>query len=121
MKTPAETPIVSMVLVLVASFFGSIGASFLKAGAGKLHGGLRYLFFNWQLAVGVALFLSSSVLYVLGVKRGQLSVLYPLVSLSYIWALVWARIFFKEAFTRRKLAGLCLILLGILFVGLGNR
>jgi drug/metabolite transporter (DMT)-like permease len=117
MKTPVE----SMVLVLVASFFGSIGAGFLKAGAAKLHGGWRYLFLNWKLAFGVALFLASSVLYVLGIKHGQLSVLYPLVSLSYIWALVWARIFFKEKFTTRKFAGLCLILLGILFVGIGNR
>jgi drug/metabolite transporter (DMT)-like permease len=116
-----KTPIESMLLVLAGSFLGSIGAGFLKAGAGKLHGGLRYLFLNWKLALGVAFFVGSSVPYVLGVKKGQLSVLYPLVSLSYIWALVWARIFFKEKFTRNKLAGLCLILLGILFVGLGNR
>ncbi len=116
-----KTPLQSMVLVLVASFFGSIGAAFLKAGAAKLHGGLRYLFLNFKLAVGVAFFVGSSVLYVLGVKQGQLSVLYPLVSLSYIWALLWARLFFKERFTPRKLAGLCLILLGILFVGIGNR
>jgi drug/metabolite transporter (DMT)-like permease len=116
-----KTPVESMVLVLAASFLGSIGAGFLKAGAAKLHGGLRYLFLNFKLAIGVVFFVGSSVLYVLGVKHGQLSVLYPLVSLSYIWALVWARIFFKEKFTFRKLAGLCLILLGILFVGLGNR
>ena len=116
-----KTPIESMLLVLAGSFLGSIGAGFLKAGAGKLHGGLRYLFLNWKLALGVAFFVGSSVPYVLGIKKGQLSVLYPLVSLSYIWALVWARIFFKEKFTRNKVAGLCLILLGILFVGLGNR
>ncbi len=116
-----RTPLSSMLLVLAASFLGSIGAGFLKAGAAKLHGGMRYLFLNFKLAVGVAIFVASSVLYVIGIKHGQLSVLYPLVSLSYIWALVWARIFFKEKFTTRKLAGLCLILLGILFVGLGNR
>ncbi len=116
-----KTPVSSMVLVLVASFLGSIGAAYLKAGAAKLHGGLRYLFLNVKLAVGVLLFLGSSVFYVLGVKHGQLSVLYPLVSLSYIWALVWARLFLNERFTRSKLVGLCLILLGILFVGIGNR
>ena len=116
-----KTPLSSILLVLAASFLGSIGAGFLKAGAAKLHGGLRYLFLNFKLAVGVAVFVGSSVLYVLGIKGGELSVLYPLVSLSYIWALVWARIFFKERFTGRKFAGLCLILLGIVFVGLGNR
>ena len=47
--------------------------------------------------------------------------LYPLVSLSYIWALLWSRLFFKEPFTKRKFCGLGLIVLGIVFVGLGNR
>jgi len=115
------TPVRSMVLVLCASFLGSIGAGFLKAGAARLHDGLKYLFLNFKLALGVFFFVASSVLYVMGIKQGELSVLYPLVSLSYIWALVWSRIFFQEKFTSRKFAGLCLILLGIVFVGLGSR
>jgi drug/metabolite transporter (DMT)-like permease len=46
-------------------------------------------------------------------------VLYPLVSLGYVWTLIWSRLFFGEPVTRNKLAGLSLILLGILLVGLG--
>jgi drug/metabolite transporter (DMT)-like permease len=110
-----------MLLVLLASFIGSFGAAFLKAGAGRVHGGLKSLLFNPKLAVGVALFLTSSYFFVLGVKHGELSVLYPLVSLSYIWALLWSRIFFKEPFTKNKFLGLALILAGIAFIGLGNQ
>lgn len=110
-----------MLLVLVASFIGSFGAVFLKAGSAKLRLGMRYLVFNYNLALGVALFLASSYFFVLGVKRGELSVLYPLVSLSYIWALLWSRIFFKEPFSKRKFYGLALILAGIACIGLGNR
>jgi drug/metabolite transporter (DMT)-like permease len=44
-----------------------------------------------------------------------------MVSLGYIWTLLWARLFFKEAFTREKFAGLALILLGVFFVGLGSK
>ena len=44
-----------------------------------------------------------------------------MVSLGYIWTLVWARLFFKEAFTRQKFVGLALILLGVSFVGLGSQ
>jgi drug/metabolite transporter (DMT)-like permease len=44
-----------------------------------------------------------------------------MVSLGYIFAIFWARLFFKEAFTRQKLVGLALILLGVFFVGLGSK
>jgi drug/metabolite transporter (DMT)-like permease len=79
------------------------------------------MIFNVRLILGVGLFLLSSYFFVLGVKHGELSVLYPLVSLSYIWALLWSRLFFKEPFTKNKLAGLALILVGIAFIGLGGR
>jgi drug/metabolite transporter (DMT)-like permease len=116
-----KTPVSSMLLVLLASFIGSFGAVFLKAGAAKIHLGIRYLFLNFKLALGVGLFLFSSYFYVLGMKHGELSVLFPLVSLSYIWALLWARVFFQEPFTKRKFYGLALIIAGIVFIGIGNR
>ncbi len=116
-----KTPVHSMLLVLLASFIGSFGAVFLKAGASRLRLTVRHLATNYRLGLGVALFLLSSYFFVLGVKHGELSVLYPLVSLSYIWALLWSRIFFKEPFTARKLCGLALILVGIAFIGFGNR
>ena len=109
----------SMMLVFLASVIGSFGAVFLKLGAARLNGSLLS-FVNTRLSFGVCLFLGSSVFYALGIRGGQLSVLYPMVSLGYIWTLIWSRIFFKEAFTRGKFVGLGLILLGVFFVGLGN-
>ena len=110
-----------MLWVLTASFLGSFGAVLLKAGAGLLHLNLRSLLLNYRLAAGVAMFLLSSYFFVLGVRHGELTVLYPMVSLGYIWTLLWSRLFFKEPLTRNKLAGLALILTGIVFLGLGNR
>jgi drug/metabolite transporter (DMT)-like permease len=110
-----------MALVLTASLIGSFGAVFLKAGAGKVNHGLRYLILNYRLAAGVALFVGSSYFYILGVKRGELSVLYPMVSLGYVWTLLWSRLFFGERVTRHKVVGLALILAGITLVGLGAR
>jgi multidrug transporter EmrE-like cation transporter len=116
-----RTPISHMLLVLVASFIGSFGAAFLKSGAEQLHKGWLYLF-NWRLALGVALFLLSSYFFVLGIRPpGELSVLYPMVSLGYIWTLLWSRIVFKEPFTRGKFIGLFLIVAGVFFVGLGSK
>ncbi len=109
----------SMLLVFAASVVGSFGAVFLKKGAALLDGSLLS-FLNSRLILGVALFLGSSVFYVLGIRGGDLSVLYPMVSLGYIWTLLWSRLFFHETFTRQKFIGLGLVLLGVIFVGLGS-
>jgi len=116
-----KTPVTSMLLVLVASFVGSFGAVFLKSGAQKLKDGLRYLILNIRLAAGVALFLLSSAFYILGLKHGEVSVLYPMVSLANVWTLFWSRLFFKEPITRSKTLGLLLILVGVFFIGLGAK
>lgn len=117
---PARTTTLAMGLICVSSFIGSFGAVFLKAGAARLHDGWRYLFLNPKLVLGVILFAASSLFYVIAMRQGELSVLYPLVSLSYIWALIWSRLFFNERLTRNKFAGLALILLGIVFIGIGR-
>lgn len=109
-----------MLLVLVASFIGSFGAVFLKSGSEKLRIGLRH-FINPRLAAGVAMYLISTVFFIVAIRDGELTVLYPLVSLGYVWTLLWSRLFFKEPFTRFKFVGLALILTGVFFIGLGNR
>ena len=114
------TPVSSMLLVFLASVVGSFGAVFLKLGSAHLHGGF-WRIFNVQLALGVCLYLGSSYFFVLGIRHGELSVLYPMVSLGYIWTLVWSRLFFKEAFTPQKFLGLGMILLGVCFVGMGSK
>lgn len=115
----SATPVSSMLLVLVASFIGSFGAVFLKAGASRLAISIKRLLRNYQLVLGIGLFVLSSYFFVLGVRRGELSVLYPLVSLSYVWTLGWSRLFFGEPLTRSKIFGLLLIMLGIALIGLG--
>jgi drug/metabolite transporter (DMT)-like permease len=116
-----KTPVSSMLLVLLASFIGSFGAVFLKSGAERLHRQLKSLLLNWRLAAGVAFFLLSSFFFVLGIRRGELTVLYPMVALGYIWTLFWSRLFFGEPFSRNKFLGIGLILAGIVLLNLGNK
>lgn len=114
------TPFHSILMVLISSFIGSFGAVFLKSGAERLHFSILGMLRNYHLMIGVAFFLTSSYFFVLGVREGELTILYPMVSLGYIWTLLWSRLFFKEPLTRNKLAGLGLIIGGIVFINLGK-
>lgn len=110
-----------MLLVLLASFIGSFAAVLLKSGAGRLHREITSLIFNYRLAAGVALYLVSSYFFILGVREGELTVLYPMVALGYVWTLFWSRLFFGEPFTRSKFLGLGMILSGIVLLFTGSR
>jgi len=115
------TPASSILMVLAASFVGSFGAAFLKSGADRLHRQLMTVFTNWRLAVGIVFFLASSLLYLKGIKHGELTILYPMVSLGNVWTLLWSRLIFHEPLTRSKLVGVGMILLGIVFLAFGGR
>lgn len=114
------TPASSIALVLVASVIGSVGAVFLKSGALALRPSISSIVLNWRLAVGIATYMLSSVLFVKGMSNGELSILFPMVSLGYICTLAWSRLFFNEVITGAKLLGIGLILVGIVFLSLSN-
>jgi len=113
-----STPISAMVWVLLAGFFGSFGAAFLKAGAGKITD-LKSAILNWRLAAGIVTYLISSVFFVRGVNEGELSVLYPLVAVGYGWTMVWSKLFFHESFTKAKFIGMALVVVGLGLLGYG--
>jgi drug/metabolite transporter (DMT)-like permease len=114
------TPLSSIILVLFSSFIGSFGAVFLKVGAEHMKGSLVRVFINYWLGLGVVLYLLSSVFYMMGLAQGQLTILYPMVSIGYIWTILWARVFFDEPFTMAKIGGLAMIIVGVALINFGN-
>jgi multidrug transporter EmrE-like cation transporter len=113
------TPLSSMAWIFLCGFVGSFGAVFLKSGAGRLERNLKSLLLNWRLALGIGIYLLSSVFFVFGMRRGELSVLYPLVALGYMWTVIWSKIFFGEPLTKAKFIAVGMILVGIAFLGIG--
>jgi multidrug transporter EmrE-like cation transporter len=104
--------------VISGSIVGSLGAVGLKAGAQHVEMNFRSLATNWRLATGLGLYLLSTVFFIRGLKNGELSLLYPMVSVGYVWTLIWAKVFFGEQITRSKIIGLILILGGVAQLGL---
>ena len=116
-----KTPIESILLVLFASFVGSFGTVFIKAGADRLERTVIGLLTNWRLFVGIGVYLASFVLYTVAVRSGELTILYPMVALGYLWTLIWSRLIFHEPLTKNKFIGVAMILLGVVVLNLGNR
>ena len=111
------TPVSSMVWVLSGSFIGSFGSVLLKAGAIRLERSWTSLLFNWRLAAGAGIYVLSSLFFVRGIADGELSLLYPLVAVGYIWTMFWARLFFGEPLTKIKFLALFVILAGVAMIG----
>jgi multidrug transporter EmrE-like cation transporter len=116
----SSTPLSSILLVLLGSFIGSFGAVFLKLGAEPLKNGMKHIF-NLKLLFGLSLYVGSSIPFVMGLKHGELSVLYPMVSAGYVCTMIWSRLFFKEPITRAKVGALAMILAGLVCISAAGR
>jgi drug/metabolite transporter (DMT)-like permease len=81
---------------------------------------LGHFVFNTKFLAGIPLYFCSSVIFVSALRGGELSVLYPMVSLGYIWVTLNSRIFLKEPINRFKLAGVSFIVLGIILIGISS-
>lgn len=116
-----STPVSSIIWVSVGAFIGSLGAVGLKAGSKHVELNVRGLLTNWKLGLGIGGYLISTLFYMTGISKGEISILFPMVSVGYIWTMLWSKLFFDEPLTRWKFAGLGLILAGCVLLGLGKR
>ena len=71
------------------------------------------------LFAGLALYGVGAMVMVVALKHGELSVLYPLISLSYVWVAILSVIVFNEAMNPLKLAGIIVIMAGVGVLGRG--
>lgn len=70
------------------------------------------LFLNWQFAACGIFFLAASLLWMFMLKHYPLSVAYPLGSLSYIFGIIAAIVFFHEDVSLTRWIGVGLIMAG---------
>ena len=106
-------------LVLAASFAGSFGPIFLKKASGRMKLSFRSLL-DSQLLIGFVFYAVGTVLFIPALKGGELSVLYPLVSTTYVWVSLWSMWFLGEKMTSLKWVGVFLIIAGVSLIGLGS-
>src|SRR3989338_981819 len=107
-------------LVIFATLIGAFGPILLKKASEKKLSKISSLMANYHLMGGVALYGIGTVLFIPALKGGDLSVIYPFVSLNYIWVSLLSVRFLGEKMNRLKWLGVALIILGVTFIGLGS-
>ena len=74
------------------------------------------LLVNWQFAACGISFAAASVLWMWMVKQFPLSVVYPMISLSYVFGMIAAIVFFHEDVSAMKWVGVVLIMAGCILI-----
>lgn len=116
MRTQAS----AIALAVLVSLLTATGAFFLKVGASKSSFGLPRPRLDTRLFLGVCVYLIASVIYLYALRSGEVSVLFPIVSLEYVWASLLAVWRLKERVSAMRALGLAAIVLGAIFVGIGG-
>ena len=72
---------------------------------------------NLEMMGGLSCYGISTILLVLALRYGELSVLYPIIALTYVWVAVLSVGFLGETLNIFKLLGLILIVIGVAVLG----
>ena len=103
----------SVILLLISVFISSISQIILKTAANRTYSSRIREYLNARVIISYAMFLGSTLLTMFALRHVPLSLQPILESTSYIYVFVMGYFLLKERFSKRKLLGLALILLGI--------
>ena len=101
---------------VIATIIGSFGALFFKYASKRITPSLLGLIKNYYLLIGFFLYGISSLIYVYALTFADLSTLYPVAGLSYVWISLLSIKFLKEQMNDLKWFGILMILLGVFLV-----
>ena len=116
-----QTLIIIIGLLLISTMIAAVGSLFLKLGAAQFVIPKSLLtawhtLKNWRLILGLALYVFGTVFFILALRLGKLSMIFAMTSLSYVFVTVLSALFLHERINGYKLAGVALIVVGVVLV-----
>ncbi len=111
-------------ILLVSVLAGSLGQLFLKLGAAKMGAvvadravaQILSIVTIPELIIGLGCYGIGAVFYILLLTRVDLSIAGPSASLVYVFSALFGYFIFHDSFSAQKLAGLALIIAGVVLV-----
>jgi undecaprenyl phosphate-alpha-L-ara4N flippase subunit ArnE len=112
----------SIALVAACTVFGATAQMLIKTGAVQLQGtGPIAMLLNPYVFAGYSLYGLFTITLTLALRDGELSILYPVISLTYVWVTILSSLVFKEVLTITKVVGISVIVAGVAVLGMGDR
>jgi len=111
-----------IILATIQSFLLATSQVFLKLATLRMDKfSLTWTFFkdllmNWQLAMSGISIAAATIIWMYILKRFELSVAYPLISISYIFGMLASIFIFKEVVPFTRWIGVGLIMAGVVFL-----
>lgn len=90
----------------------------MKIGMSRVtHLDLIALATNLPLVAGYALYGVFCLMMILALREGELSLIYPIISLAYIWVTVCSYFLFHDTLNPLKVLGILSVMLGVAMLG----
>lgn len=93
----------------------------MKVGMSHFQPTLPALLTNYPLIAGYLLYAISAALLVLALRDGELSMLYPIIALTYVWVTLLSYLVLREPPNLWKNVGIATIVVGVAVLGRGGR
>jgi multidrug transporter EmrE-like cation transporter len=111
----------SVLLVFCCTVIGAAAQILMKVGMTRFQPNLGALLTNLPLIAGYALYGVNTLLLVLALRDGELSMLYPIIALTYVWVTLLSYVLLKESPNVYKNLGITTIVIGVAVLGRGGR
>lgn len=111
--------ILGIILTLIASLIGSVGTVLIKQSYDNFAvTSLKVFRKNYRFLLGLAIYIGASLITIIALKFGPVSLLYPIAATSYVWVTLFSKIILDEKINKYKTFGISLILLAVLVLSI---
>ena len=115
------TKLWAALLVLFTTLLTSSAQILYKLGSAALSFNILEILTNYYLIAGIVLYTIGGALMIVSFRGGEVSVLYPIIAMSYIWVSLLSVRFLGEIMNMFKWVGVLAIIAGIASIGFGSR
>src|SRR5690348_2409260 len=111
----------SVMLVFACTILGAAAQILMKVGMAHFEPTVRAIVSNVPLIAGYALYGINTLMLVLALREGELSMLYPIIALTYVWVTLLSYALLPEKANLYKNAGIATIVIGVAVLGRGGK